>query len=180
MMMVMRPPPSRSSLSTRPSRVLPRIKFYATLDYFLHFISQIKHICNFNIASLLIWSHQLRMHHPGVGYNEFVCGSAPRLIPCQPPPIMCGPDHDVSEARDATEGWAGISWEQSGIIVAGRAANQMHRKLLGTFHSVFAVIFIQCQIWNKKDGAFTNNNGKIAFPASWWVSDKSPFRCKRD
>ena len=117
---------------------------------------------------------------PGVGYNEFVCGSAPRLIPCQPPPIMCGPDHDVSEARDATEGWAEISWEQSGIIVAGRAANQMHRKLLGTFHSVFAVIFIQCQIWNKKDGAFTNNNGKIAFSASWWVSDKSPFRCKRD
>ena len=73
MMMVMRPPPSRSSLSTRPSRVLPRIKFYATLDYFLHFISQIKHICNFNIASLLIWSHQLRMHHPGTGYIQRVC-----------------------------------------------------------------------------------------------------------
>ena len=74
-----------------------------------------------------------------------------------------------------------ISHESNqGLLRRRDAANQMHRKLLGTFHSVFAVILIQCQIWNKKDGAFTNNNGEIAFSASWWDSDKSSFRCKRD
>ena len=172
-LMMARPRPSPLCRhAPHDARILPRIS-YATSGYFLHFISQIRHICKFSIASLLVWSHPLGAWHTDAASVFVVC---PVCSDVSPRP-SCVAWH-VSGAKMPPR--SEISHESNQGLLRRDAGNQMHRKLLRTFHSVFAVIPIQCQIWNKKDGAFTNNNGKIAFSASWWDADKSSFRCKRD
>ena len=54
----------------------------------------------------------------------------------------------------------------------------MHRKLLGTFHSVFAVIPIQCQIWNKKTGHLQTIMARLPSQRPDGTQTKVPFAAK--
>ena len=69
------------------SRELFRESVMQHRDIFAHFISQIKHICNFNIASHCSFDsiNYACTRVVQLGYSEFVCG-----LGLRPPPIMCG------------------------------------------------------------------------------------------
>ena len=104
------------------SRELFRESVMQHRDIFAHFISQIKHICNFNIASHCSFDsiNYACTRVVQLGYSEFVCGLGLR------PPAHHVWSDIVSGAQDATK----LRSEESNQGLLRRdAANQMHSKL---------------------------------------------------